>query len=201
MKKLKIILGSVYVVLIVLLLLLMLRKCQPTPSGEPPTRVDTVRVDSIVVIHDTVVVEPPVDTTTVDTTAVREAEETGNSGALKVTLLWDFYADIDLHVVQPNGKEIYFKYPKDRSTGGQLDVDNRSGGEGAAENIYWSDPPSGEYKVSIVYYKEVSSIFRTLPQTGTCTVVVMQEGREPRTYKVEMARRKEKKEITTVVVP
>lgn len=195
MKKLKTILASVYIVLILLLLLFMLRKCHRT---EPET---TVRVDTVIVerpIHDTVIVTPPIDTTAVDTSAVREAEQTGQSGNLKVTLLWDFAADIDLHVVQPNRKEIYFKYPKDTSTGGRLDVDNRKGGSGAAENIYWAEPPKGQYKVSLVYYRE--NISFTLPTTGTCTVIIFQEGKEPKTYKVEMATRKERKEITTVVV-
>ena len=109
MKKLKTILASVYIVLILLLLLFMLRKCHRT-EPEPTVRVDTVIVERP--IHDTVIVTPPIDTTAVDTSAVREAEQTGQSGNLKVTLLWDFAADIDLHVVQPNRKEIFFCIPK-----------------------------------------------------------------------------------------
>ena len=195
MKKLKTVLASVYVVLIILLLLLMLRKCHNN------TRPGTTRVDTVVVerpVHDTIVIQPPVDTTEVDTSAVREAERTGQSGNLKVTLLWDFAADIDLHVMQPNGREIYYKFHKDTDTGGQLDVDNRRGGPGAAENIFWADPPKGQYKVSVVYFKAVK--LSTLPKTGTCTVIVMQEGKEPKTYKVEMATVKERKAVTTVVV-
>ena len=197
MKKLKTVLASVYIVLILLLLLFMLRKCHN--GTEPET---TVRVDTVVVerppIHDTVVVTPQPDTTAVDTSAVREAEQTGQSGNLKVTLLWDFSADIDLHVMQPNGKEIYYKYHTDRSTGGKLDVDNRKGGPGAAENIFWAEPPHGKYKIALVYYRANKSL--TIPKTGTCTVIDMQEGKEPKTYKVEMSTLKERKEITTVVV-
>ncbi|MBR3454168.1 MAG: hypothetical protein IKH26_02475 [Bacteroidaceae bacterium] len=195
MKKLKAVLASVYIVLILLLLLFMLRKCHNEHEPEPQ------EVDTIVVsppVQDSTVVQPPVDTTEVDTTAVREAEQTGQSGNLKVTLRWDFAADIDLHVMQPNGKEIYYKYHKDNSTGGKLDVDNRSGGTGAAENIFWANPPQGQYLVSLVYFKANKS--RTIPQTGTCTVIVLQEGKEPKTYKVEMSIPKEKKAVTTVVV-
>ena len=189
MKKLKFTLASVYVILIALLLFFVLRKCQNRPI-EPPVREDSIVVEPPV---DTI---PPVDTTEVDTTAIREAEQTGQSGNLKVTLLWDFNADIDLHVMQPDGLEVYYKFPLDPFTGGQLDVDNRRGGSGAAENIFWADPPSGQYKVSIVYFKAG----KTTPKTGTCTVIVMQEGKEPKTFKVEMDTPKQRKTITTIVV-
>lgn len=81
------------------------------------------------------------DTAQVDTAqAVREARNTGQTGNLKVTLLWDFYGDIDLHVMQPNGIVINFSNPQDAATGGALDVDNRQGGKGAAENIFCPIP-------------------------------------------------------------
>ena len=40
---------------------------------------------------------------------VSQAMTVGESGQLKITLLWDFPGDIDLHVEQPNGREIYYK--------------------------------------------------------------------------------------------
>ena len=87
-----------------------------------------------------------------DTTdVVKNAERIGWNGGLKVTLLWNFMGDIDLHVKQPNGREIYYNDNRDANTGGYLDVDNMEGGNGSAENIYWENPPKGNYTVSLVY--------------------------------------------------
>ena len=78
-------------------------------------------------------------------------------GDLKITLLWDFEGDIDLHVIEPNGNEIFWDNKVDRSTGGTLDVDNRRGGHASAENIYWEQPPKGQYKVYLHYFDKSSS--------------------------------------------
>ena len=55
-------------------------------------------------------------------------------GDPQFTLLWDTDADLDLHVIEPGGKEIYWEDPKGRQ-GGELDVDNTKGF--GPENIYW----------------------------------------------------------------
>ena len=94
MKGLKIILGIIYPILIILLLL---SNCNRHKAGEGQENTEedarTVKEEQV----DT-------DTAQVDTSqAVREARNTGQTGDLKVTLLWDFYGDIDLHVMQPNG--------------------------------------------------------------------------------------------------
>lgn len=34
-------------------------------------------------------------------------EDVGGDGDIKITLLWDFPGDLDLHVMQPNGEEIW----------------------------------------------------------------------------------------------
>ena len=67
-------------------------------------------------------------------------------GDPQFTLLWDSDADLDLHVIEPGGKEIYWEEPKGKQ-GGELDVDNTKGF--GPENIYWlveSDGP-GSAKV------------------------------------------------------
>jgi uncharacterized protein YfaP (DUF2135 family) len=76
-------------------------------------------------------------------------------------LIWDTDADLDLHVIEPGGKEIYWEEPKGKQ-GGELDVDNTKGF--GPENIYWLhlDPesgervkgqgPPGEYKWFVVYW-------------------------------------------------
>ncbi len=84
-------------------------------------------------------------------------------GDPQFTLLWDTNdVDLDLHVIEPGGKEIYWEDPKGNN-GGELDVDNTKGF--GPENIYWmveSDGPgsekvkgagpSGVYKWFVVYW-------------------------------------------------
>ena len=81
------------------------------------------------------------------------------AGNPQFTLIWDTAADLDLHVLEPGGKHVYW----DQSSGnfgGLLDIDNKKGG--GPENILWSpnpfDPPKtvvgpyGEYKWFVFYY-------------------------------------------------
>lgn len=194
MKALKIFLGLVYVLLIILVLLGLIRcNDSTTPRNRTPIPVP-VPVDTVPNRNE------DVDTTTVADSAevIRQAEETGQSGDLKITLLWDFPGDIDLHVVEPNGFEIYYDKMRDTATGGNLDVDNRDGGERSAENVYWPEPPKGEYKVSLVYYQ--SSRSNNVAGSGVCRVVVFQKGSEPKTYEVPMRMVGDKKSVTTVTV-
>jgi hypothetical protein len=81
-------------------------------------------------------------------------------GDPQFTLLWDSVADIDLHVIEPGGKEIYWNDRKGNH-GGELDVDNTDGY--GPENIYWlkqnpdgskdlGQGPPGEYRWYVKYY-------------------------------------------------
>jgi hypothetical protein len=82
-------------------------------------------------------------------------------GDPQFTLIWDNDVDLDLHVIEPGGKEIYWEDPKGRH-GGELDVDNTKGY--GPENIYWLQDgpeegtkvkgpgPPGEYKWFVVYW-------------------------------------------------
>ena len=81
-------------------------------------------------------------------------------GDPQFTLLWDTTADIDLHVFEPGGKEIYWNDTKGRQ-GGELDVDNVDGF--GPENIYWlkesadgskdiGPGPPGVYRWFVLYY-------------------------------------------------
>ena len=182
MKQLKTILGFVYPFLIILLLLSNCRGCKQNISqrrGDYP--VDSIRT-----------AREPVDSVSV----VEQAQNTGQTGNLKITLLWNFQGDIDLHVTQPNGKTIYYKNAKDTSTGGSLEVENRKGGWGSAENIFWEIPPKGKYRVKLVYYKESQST--GIAESGTCSVVVFQQGKSPKTYNVVMNSVKETKNVVTI---
>ena len=81
-------------------------------------------------------------------------------GDPQFTLLWDTKADMDLHIIEPGGKEIYWNDPKGKR-GGELDVDNVEGF--GPENVYWlklnddgskdlGPGPPGDYKWWVHYY-------------------------------------------------
>jgi len=83
-------------------------------------------------------------------------------GDPQFTLLWNNDADLDLHVIEPGGKEIFWEEPTGRK-GGELDVDNTRGY--GPENIYWlvdsegpgsekvkGPGPPGIYKWFVVYW-------------------------------------------------
>ncbi len=91
-----------------------------------------------------------------DVTAVIAALSSG-FGDVQVTLTWDNETDLDLHVVDPNGYEVYFDNPSS-SYGMTLDVDDIDGI--GPENIFWSmQPPSppGIYRVMVNYFDGTSN--------------------------------------------
>ena len=73
------------------------------------------------------------------------------TGSLQINLAWDTdNTDIDLHVIEPGGEEIYYSNKTSDITGGKLDRDDRDGY--GPENIFWENAPDGEYKVYVYYY-------------------------------------------------
>jgi hypothetical protein len=75
------------------------------------------------------------------------------TGDVQVTLEWASDADLDLHVVEPDGTEIWYEEPGPSSTGGALDVDSNVEcvNDGGVENVYWpaSGAPTGTYTVRV----------------------------------------------------
>jgi Domain of unknown function (DUF6777) len=75
------------------------------------------------------------------------------TGDVQVTLQWASDADLDLHVTEPDGTEIYYLASGPTSTGGQLDVDSNVNcdNDGGVENVFWpvGDAPTGTYTVSV----------------------------------------------------
>ena len=69
-------------------------------------------------------------------------------------ITWNSTADVDLHVVDPLGEEVYWAH-KGAVSGGQLDLDSNAGcgTDGPrAENIFWASglvAPRGDYVVTI----------------------------------------------------
>lgn len=70
--------------------------------------------------------------------------------------------DIDLHVVDPFGEEIYFAHSSSQS-GGWLDRDDVVGP--GPEHIYWENAPAGTYKVKVHYYDSESMAVTTYKVT------------------------------------
>jgi uncharacterized protein YfaP (DUF2135 family) len=86
---------------------------------------------------------------------------------LLVSLRWDTEADLDLHLVTPDGTEIFSQKvnsfsgnasqdPTGYLAGGQLDADSNSNcviDGHRVENIYWTQtPPSGHYIARVETY-------------------------------------------------
>jgi len=73
------------------------------------------------------------------------------TGDVQVTLLWADGNDLDLHVIDPSGAEIYLSHPKS-STGGTLDHNDAAGCSSTGthvENVFWptGGAPPGRYRV------------------------------------------------------
>lgn len=96
------------------------------------------------------------------------------TGLLQVSLSWDQFNDVDLHLIDPNGEEIYYGNPTS-ATGGQLDVDSNAAcniDEINNENIYYEDSPEvtipyGEYEVLVDLWSNCDIV----PSTNYTVVV------------------------------
>lgn len=118
-------------------------------------------------------------------------------GALKATLTWNFYADVDLYAFEPDGDYIYYGNPIAYDSGGYLDVDNRAGGSGATENIYWEEPEEGVYEFAIDYYGP--STENWMSQSGVCQVNILYKG-QGRTYSIPLTEG-DTKAVTEITIP
>ena len=94
-----------------------------------------------------------------DDAFARMAREGAKVGDVTITLLWDDYNDLDLHVFTPTGAEIYFG--NRHADGGHLDVDMNAGGgtsKEPVENVFFGDADKGiqamkgKYKVVVQNY-------------------------------------------------
>ncbi len=78
------------------------------------------------------------------------------SGEVQVNVSWDTASDVDLHVVDPRGDEVYWSNTSVAS-GGKLDLDSNAGcsiDNKNSENINWpaGQAPSGTYTVRVDYW-------------------------------------------------
>lgn len=78
------------------------------------------------------------------------------SAPFRVSLAWYNYDDLDIHVHDPKGTHIYYG-----NKCGRLDVDMNAGGRRSrtpVENVSWTSPMDGKYKVRVDQYSKRESI-------------------------------------------
>tara|TARA_Y100000766_G_scaffold285588_1_gene310692 strand:- start:5946 stop:7190 length:1245 start_codon:yes stop_codon:yes gene_type:complete len=87
----------------------------------------------------------------------RLAREGAKSSDVQVSLMWNNYNDLDLHIVCPSGERIHGGN-KVSACGGELDVDAnvRAETRKPVENVFWPEgtAPAGQYHVYVHYYKK-----------------------------------------------
>jgi len=87
----------------------------------------------------------------------RLEREGAQSSDVQVSLMWNNYNDLDLHVVCPSGERIHGGN-KNSNCGGELDVDAnvRAETRKPVENVFWEEgsAPAGKYQVYVHYYKK-----------------------------------------------
>lgn len=85
-------------------------------------------------------------------------------GELRCSVGWFNFDDLDLHVIEPGGSEIYFGRKQSKVSGGFLDVDMNAGGRESresVENIAWgttSRMKEGEYTVFVHNYSKRETV-------------------------------------------
>jgi len=101
------------------------------------------------------------------------------TGDVQVSLSWNTDADVDLHVVDPNGEEILW-LNRESTTGGELDLDSNAAcfSDGPRnENVTWANrAPTGTYRVLVDYWSNCNAT------TTAYTVTVNVRGRDPMTF-------------------
>lgn len=95
----------------------------------------------------------------------RLAQAGARSGAIQVSLAWNNFNDIDLHVVAPSGEHLFFGHPRSLC-GGHLDVDMNAAGpitRKAVENVYWPRrfAPAGTFRVYVHHFARHDTVDAT----------------------------------------
>jgi hypothetical protein len=110
------------------------------------------------------------------------------TGDVQISVAWTDTADVDLHVIDPSGEQIYFAH-KTAASGGTLDLDGNaacglntlpdgSHAHVSNENVVWptGTAPSGTYKVILDYWSDCG-----VPQTDW-VVTIQRVGAAPQIF-------------------
>jgi len=102
------------------------------------------------------------------------------TGDVQVSVSWTGASDVDLHVYDPNGEQVYFGNPASAS-GGALDLDSNAAcniDNVNNENIVWpvGGAPRGEYRVVVDYWADCGV------SRSDYVVTVQVQGTAPRVF-------------------
>ncbi len=100
------------------------------------------------------------------------------TGELQVSVSWDAPSDVDLHVLDPDGDEVFYGSPAVAS-GGELDLDSNAAcfiDNVNNENITWATAPDGTYTVRLDYFADCEVA------ESNYAVTVQRAGRDPETF-------------------
>jgi hypothetical protein len=102
------------------------------------------------------------------------------NGDVQISVSWTGASDVDLHVIDPNGEEVYFGNLTSAS-GGTLDLDSNAAcsiDNVNNENIVWpvGGAPSGQYQVIVDYWSDCGVA------RSDYVVTIQAEGQEPQIF-------------------
>ena len=107
------------------------------------------------------------------------AEAGAEDGVITVSLGWQSEDDLDLHVITPSGREIY--YSNKEADGGKLDVDMQVStivANPAEHVVFKENPPQGTYTVKVVNYSDRTEDY------ASSFIVVVKVGDKSKTYRL-----------------
>lgn len=117
----------------------------------------------------------------------RLEREGAQSSDVQISLMWNNYNDLDLHVLCPSGERIHGGN-KQSACGGELDVDAnvRAETRKPVENVFWKEgkAPAGRYQVYVHYYKKHK---KRRSKDPTKFQVIVNQGGDMREYNGELS--------------